>query len=130
MKLITAKSRIATVDKVSNPRMELNGAVLSKRCRAATEKEMWYTFDRVLHLVDSETVINMLHKTSCRFKVYEGVRVGEIQAAMKGDLSEWAWIPGEQNTADWLTRGKSPKELDTDSEWFQGPAMLSKPFGD
>ena len=80
--------RIAPLDKVSTPRMDLNGAVLSKRCRVAIQKEMRYTFKRVFHLVDLETVLNMLHKTSFRFKVYEGVRVGEIQAAMKGDLSE------------------------------------------
>ena len=130
LRLVMAKSRIAPLDKVSTPRMELNGAILSKRCRVAIQKEMRYTFERVLHLVDSETVLNMLHKTSCRFKVYEGVRVGEIQAAMKGDLSEWAWIPGEDNTADWLTRGRMPKDLDADSEWFQGPKMLRQPFED
>ena len=128
LRLIMAKSRIAPVDRVSTPRMELNGAVLSKRCRAVIEKEMRYTFDRVLHLIDSETVLNMLHKTSCRFKVYEGVRIGEIQAAAHGDMSEWAWISTQDNTADWLTRGRSPKELDADSDWFCGPAMLRKPF--
>ena len=123
MQLIMSKSRIAPVDKVSTPRMELNGAVLSKRCRAVISKEMRYKFERVIQLVDSETVLNMLHKTSYRFHVYEGVRIGEIQSATNGDMSDWAWMPGAKNTADWLTRGRNPEELGKDSDWFRGPPM-------
>ena len=128
VRLIMAKSRIAPINKVSIPRMELNGAVLSKRCRAAIVKEMRYKFERIIHLVDSETVLSMLQKTSSRFKVYEGVRVGEIQAATSGHMTEWAWIPGHHNTADLLTRGCLPKDMSTTSEWFQGPAMFKLPF--
>ena len=123
-----SKSRIAPVAKVSTPRMELNGAVLSKRCRQVLLKEMRYSFERVIQLVDSETVLNMLHKTSYRFQVYEGVRIGEIQAATQGDMSDWGWMPGVKNTADWLTRGRSPQELGKDSDWVRGPPMFQLPF--
>ena len=47
---------------------------------------MRYKFERVIHLIDSETVLNQLNRTSYRFKVYEGVRIGEIQAATSGDM--------------------------------------------
>ena len=124
--LLMAKSRIAPMTKLSTPRMELNGAVLSKRCRVLIEKEMEYTFERVIHLVDSETVLYMLKKTSYRFKVYEGVRIGEIQAATGGDMSEWFWLPGDNNIADWVTRGRSPSDLA--QEWSHGPRMLTRPF--
>ena len=128
MYLIMAKARIAPMEKVTTPRMELNGAVISKRCRTAIVKEMRYQFERVIQLVDSDTVLNQIHKTSSRFQVYEGVRIGEIQAATGGDMSEWGWIPGSENTADWLTRGRNPDQLDRDSEWFKGPPMLHMPF--
>ena len=128
MYLIMAKARIAPMEKVTTPRMELNGAVISKRCRTAIVKEMRYQFERVIQLVDSDTVLNQIHKTSSRFQVYEGVRIGEIQAATGGDMSEWGWIPGSENTADWLTRGRNPDQLDRDSEWFKGPPMLHRPF--
>ena len=128
MHLIMAKARIAPMDKVTTPRMELNGAVISKRCRTAILKEMRYQFERVIQLVDSDTVLNQIHKTSSRFQVYEGVRIGEIQAATGGDMSEWGWIPGSENTADWLTRGRNPDQLNRDSEWFKGPPMLHMPF--
>jgi len=110
--LIMAKCRIAPVNKLSTPQMELNAAVLSKRGRKVIETEMRFAFERVIHIVDSETVLCMINKTSTRFKVYEGVRIGEIQAATNGDMKEWAWISGKQNTADWLTRGRMPHEMD------------------
>ena len=76
-----AKCRIAPINKLSTPQMELNAPVLSKRGRKVIGKEMRFTFEKVLQIVDSETVLCMLNKTSTRFKVYEGERIGEIQAA-------------------------------------------------
>ena len=55
--------------------MELNAAVLSKRGRKVIEQEMYFKFEKVEQIVDSETELNILHKTSTRFKVYEGVRI-------------------------------------------------------
>ena len=104
-----AKRRIAPVDKLSTPQMELSAAVLSKRGRKVIEKEMRFEFERVLQIVDSETVLNMINKTSTRFRVYEGVRIGEIQAATNGDVTCWAWMSGQHNTADWLTVDALPR---------------------
>ena len=77
--------------------MELNAVVLSKRGRKVIETDMRFNFERVLHIVDSETILNMINKTSNRFKLYEGVRVGEVQAA-KNDVSYKAWISGQNNS--------------------------------
>ena len=126
-RLIMAKCRIAPVNKLSTPQMELNAAVLSKRGRKVIEKEMRFEFEKVLQIVDSETVLSMINKTSTRFKVYEGVRIGEIQAATSGDMSCWAWMSGHHNPADWLTRGRTPEELNQESDWWKGPPILYKP---
>jgi len=126
VRLIMAKCRIAPLRKLSTPQMELNAAVLSARARKIIQREMRFDFERILHLVDSETVLNMVNKTSTRFKVFEGVRIGEIQASTQGDMSDWAWLPGSKNTADWLTRGKVPCELGPESEWWLGPSILYK----
>ena len=123
-RLIMAKCRVGPINKLSTPQMELNAAVLSKRGRKAIEREMRFQFERVLQIVDSETVLNMINKTSTRFKVYEGVRLGEIQAATDGDMSCWAWISGKNNTVDWLTSGRSPLELNEESQWWNGPLIL------
>ena len=126
-RLILSKCRIAPLRKLSTPQMELNGAVLSKRGRKVLEQEMRFEFDKVYQLVDSETILCMINKVSTRFRLFEGVRVGEIQAATGGDMSSWHWVKGTLNTADWLTRGKDVLELGVDSEWWQGPNFLSQP---
>jgi hypothetical protein len=126
-RLVMAKSLIAPLRKRSIPQLELNAAVLSKRGREVITLEMRYKFSKILQLVDSETVLAMLQKTSTRFKLYEGVRIGEIQAATDGDISCWSWVSGTSNIADWLTRGKDPSELGESSEWMCGPSFLSKP---
>ena len=123
-----AKSCIASVNKLSTPQMELNAAVLSKRGRKVIEKEMRFVFEEVLQIVDSETVLSMINKTSTRFNVYEGVRIGEIQAATNGDMSCWAWMSGHHNPADCLTRGHTPEELNQYSHWLNGPPILYQPI--
>ena len=115
------------MNKLSTPQMELNAAVLSKRGRNVIEKEMRFEFEKVLQIVDSETVLSMINKTSTGFKVYEGVRIGEIQAATSGDMSCWVWMSGHHNPADWLTSGCTPEELSQESEWWKGPPILYKP---
>ena len=129
-RLILAKCRIAPMSKLSTPQMELNAALLSKRGRKVIESEMRFDFDKVYHIVDSETVLCMINKTSTRFKVYEGVRIGEIQAATNGNMKDWAWMSGKCNTADWLTRGRVPSELNENSEWWNGPEILYQPMSE
>ena len=87
-----AKCRVGPVNRLSTPQMELNAVVLSKRGKRVIEQEARFHFKRILQIVDSETVLNMINKTSIRIKVYEGVRLGEIQAAAEGDMSYWAWM--------------------------------------
>ena len=122
--LIMAKSRIAPLRKLSTPQMELCGAVLSKRGRKVIETECQFKFAKVYQLVDSETILCSINKTSTRFKLFEGVRIAEIQSATKGNLDDWFWVKGTDNTADWLTRGKNPVDIGPNSEWWKGPAFL------
>ena len=78
-----AKCGIAPVNKSSTPQMELKAAVLSKRGRKVIGKEMRFDFKRLLHIVDSKTVLYMISKTSTHVKLYEAVRIDEIQAAQE-----------------------------------------------
>ena len=125
-RLIMAKSRVAPMKKLTTPQLELNGAVLAKRARQMLQKEMRIKFSNVVHLVDSETVLHMLHKDSTRFKLYEGVRLGEIQSSCNGNMTEWQWVSGESNIADWVSRGRCPNDLGPGTEWIQGPFFLQE----
>ena len=88
-RLIMAKTRIALMRRLSIPQLELNAAVLSKRGRAVIQKETRFEYDQIYQLVDSATVLCMLNKISTRFRLYEGVRIGEIQAATEGNMTDW-----------------------------------------
>ena len=72
---LMGKCRIAPINRISIPQMELNGAVLSKRIRVILEREFRFYFSCIYQLVDSEIVLNMFHRLSTRFKVSEGVRI-------------------------------------------------------
>jgi hypothetical protein len=37
-------------------------------------------------------------------------------------------MSGQHNTADWLTRGRAPEELNNDSEWWNGPPIMYQPI--
>ena len=40
------------------------------------------------------------------------------------------WIPGKNDTADCLTRGRSPQEINEESQWWNGPSILYQPIED
>ena len=125
-RLLMSKCRIAPVNRISIPQMELNGAVLSKRIRKVIEQESRFSFSKILQLIDSTTVLGMLHRLSTRFKVYEGVRISETQSVADGDMSCWGLL--KLNIADWATRSHSPYNLDSESVWYRGPDFLYLPF--
>jgi hypothetical protein len=123
-----AKNRIAPVNSVCIPRMELNGALLGARGREIILGCCRYNFSRIIHLVDSETVLCQVSSLATRFKVYESGRIGEIQTVCGGTMQDWFWLPTEHNISDWNTRGKSPQELKAGSMWQDGPDFLKMPL--
>ncbi|XP_055768950.1 uncharacterized protein LOC129844827 [Salvelinus fontinalis] len=52
-------------------------------------------------------------------------KVGEIQKSTS--IEDWWWIPGSLNSADIITRGAAPEDLQEYSMWQDGPAFLRKP---
>ena len=59
--------------------MELNGAVINQWLKEFVDLTLTRKFERVIHLVDSSTVLGYLHKEDARLKPYEGIPVAEIQ---------------------------------------------------
>ena len=121
-RLIATKCRIAPLKINDIVRLELCGAVVSKRLRCYIEKELKMKFERVYHIVDSEIVKAMINKSSYGFNTFAANRIGEIHQATSPD--EWYWLQGKLNIADWVTRGKAPCELHDESIWQRAPAFL------
>ena len=76
-----SKSKLAPKNRVTVPRMELCGAVLSKRICEFIIEYTQVTFRKIYHLVDASTVLGYLHKEDGRLMPFEGIRVSEIQSA-------------------------------------------------
>ena len=123
--LIASKNRLAPVKKLSIDRIELCGAVLNKRIEVFIEKEARYEFTESYHIVDSQIVQAMIQKESYGFNTFAGTRIGEIQQGT--NPKDWYWIKSDLNIADYLTRGKTPKEIRAGSSWQKGPEFLRKP---
>ena len=75
-------------------------------------------------VVDSEIVLAMIQRESYGFNTYASVRIGEIQQST--NPRDWYWLEGRENVADWITRGKDPKELATGTLWQNGPKFLER----
>ena len=127
-RLIAAKSRVAPIRKTSIVRLELNGAVIAKRLAEFVKDESRFEFVKVYYIVDSEIVRAMIQKESYGFNTYAGLRIGEIQDGT--NPNQWFWIDGKSNISDWISRGKSPSEIDIDSTWQSGPDFLKLPEED
>ena len=114
-RLLIAKSRVAPLKIQTIVRLELCAAVLSKRLRCFVDKYIRISFNRIIHILDSQIVQCMLQKESYGFNTFVATRVGEIQEST--DPKQWYWINSKDNIADIISRGISPENIDINSEW-------------
>ena len=104
-RLLIGKSQVAPLRVTTIIRLELSAALLAKRLRTFVENSLRITFERVIHIVDSQTVKAMISKDSFRFNRFVATRVGEIQNDT--EASEWYWTDSKSNIAAIITRGAS-----------------------
>ena len=127
-RLLLAKSRVAPLKVATVARLELSAAVMAKRLRTTVEDVFRTTFERVIHIVDSQIVKAQIKSESHGFKTFVATRIGEIQTTTNAD--EWYWIDSSSNIADIITRGASACDLGGESEWQNGPDFMKLPVED
>ncbi|XP_067303718.1 uncharacterized protein [Pseudorasbora parva] len=121
---LAARSRVAPRRQHSIPRLELCGALTAAQLAKTLERELTLKTDQTILWSDSTTVLTWLQSESCRFKVFVGTRVAEIQELT--GKSTWRYVDSAQNPADDVTRGKTLAELAAPNRWSQGPSFLLK----
>ncbi|XP_063062170.1 uncharacterized protein LOC134455033 [Engraulis encrasicolus] len=125
LSFLMARSRVAPKKQHSMPRLELCSAVVGAQLAKLLQEELTLPIRETVLWSDSTTVLTWLQSESCRFKVFVGTRVSEIQELTS--LESWRYVDSVRNPADDLTRGKSLAELAAPNRWSQGPPFLLQP---
>jgi len=119
---VMARSKVAPKRMHSIPRLELCGALIGAQLLRLLENELSLQIDKTVMWTDSTTVLAWLRSQSCRFKVFVGNRVAEIQELTSSHT--WRFVDSAQNPADVITRGTTLQDLTRPNRWSQGPAFL------
>ncbi|GBN66142.1 hypothetical protein AVEN_116987-1 [Araneus ventricosus] len=118
--LLVSKSRVAPLTKITMARLELLGSLLA--ARLASKVKAIADLKRpskVSFRTDSKITLHWINGSNKRWKSFVSNRVPEIQSLC--DTIAWAHCPGEQNPADFLSRGVSVEILLNGDLWWKGP---------
>ncbi|XP_035990994.1 uncharacterized protein LOC110367597 [Fundulus heteroclitus] len=119
---LAARSRVAPKKQQSIPRLELCAALTGAQLYKVISSELTLPIRSCILWSDSATVLTWLSSDSCRYKVFVGTRVAEIQE-MTG-TSTWKFVPSKDNPADDITRGLTIQDISKGSRWTNGPEFL------
>ncbi|XP_065195355.1 uncharacterized protein LOC135826682 [Sycon ciliatum] len=120
---VLGKTRVAPLKPLSIPRLELQAAVMASRMTKTIKSEHDISIDSVTLWTDSVTALRWIQADARRFKPFVAHRVGEITEVT--DVSQWRWVPTDENPADAATRPRNDSGLA--EKWLKGPDFLRHP---
>lgn len=121
--LVTSKTKVAPIKRLTIPRLELCGAHLLAQLLRHVQEVFRVPLHDVHAWTDSTIVLNWLVGNPRRFKPYVANRVSHLVELVPPD--RWRHVLGPENPADCASRGLFPSELLQHPLWWHGPNWLS-----
>lgn len=121
--LVSSKTKVAPIKKLTIPCLELCGAQLLARLLHQVQSALGIPLDRCYAWTNSTIVLHWLWGSPTRLKTYVGNRVSSIIELFGPEC--WHHVSGVLNPADCASRGLFPSELINHALWWEGPDWLS-----
>ena len=124
--LVASKTRVAPLKKQTIPRLELLGALILARLMVRIRSILKdVKVDEEYCFTDSSVAAHWICNPTKRYKKYIDKRADKIRLMVQPE--KWLHLPGEENIADWPSRGCLPDKFrEHEEEWFNGKRWLKK----
>lgn len=121
IRLMAARTKVAPINQVSIPRLELCAAVLLKKLLMMIKETLGGEIE-ITAWTDSTIVLSWLASHPRRWKTFIANRTANILSFLS--RNHWRHVQSSHNPADCATRGLLPRELIKFSLWWNGPDFL------
>ena len=119
---VLGKSKLAPLNPLTIPRLELLAAVLAVKVDSLLRCEVRLPLEKSVFWTDSTTVLQYIASFAGRFKTFVANRLNVIQEATT--VEQWRYVNSKLNPADDASRGLGEGELLNSNRWKSGPQFL------
>ena len=121
---VMSRGKVAPIKRVTLPRLELLGALLSARLINFVKSALRLNNNvKLFCWTNSQITLSWIRGDPARWKMFVANRVVEIQTLTSP--GNWFHCPGTDNPADLVSRGVIGDQLISCDIWLKGPKWLS-----